>query len=173
MRSAGNSARSRGERQAAARRDERSDDQGLAAVAVGEHAPEREEQETDDVRADGDQADGDGNVVGGDADRRQMERGECGELAIGDDLDERGEGEEGEHAAPAGRGGHRLRDYSAVLKLERVAGTRTRAPALGMPFASTTTHPRSSSDSIARAIRLFLRATWPSGTLGLFSADDN
>ena len=89
---------------------EGSDDQRLAAEAVGEHAPGGQEQQSDDVHARADESDRDGNVLGRDADLREVKRGEGGELAVRDDLDERCEREEGEHASPAGGFGHCARD---------------------------------------------------------------
>jgi len=79
---------------------------GLRPNRSASAAPEREEQQADDVRADGDRSDPERDLLGRHADAREVERGERGQLPVRDDLHEAREGEEHEHPAPAGPSHH-------------------------------------------------------------------
>ncbi len=95
-----------GQCQRGERGNERADDQRLASVPVGERSPERQERQTDDARKRGDRADPERDGAQLDAKLRQVERRERGDLAIGRDLEESGDGEEDRHADPAGNRPH-------------------------------------------------------------------
>ena len=91
-----------GEQQGDERHDERSDDQRLAPVAVGERAPERKERHAGEVRERRDGADPESDRRELDAEARQVQRRECGDLAVRCDLEKSGDREEDRHAYPAG-----------------------------------------------------------------------